>query len=134
MADNISFLMMVAFFIFLYDQKVIQALQRQGKYDPDTHETLMKRIFRLGLFFLPKAPKAQQRNELTPPGDLSQYHYDSTVCLDKRGKKTRLSYFADENQHHWYKIEEVDDRGNAISTPRYEPAAVKFEDMKLQFV
>lgn len=134
MADHISFLMMVAFAIFLYDQKVISTLQRQGKYDPDTHETLMKRIFSVVLFFLPKMQKKQSLTGLTPPGDLSQYHYDSTVCLDKKGNKTRLSYFADENQNRWYKIEEVDDRGNAIQAPRYEPAAVKFDDMKLQFV
>lgn len=134
MADNISFLMMVAFFIFLYDQRVISALQRQGKYDPDTHETLMKRVFRGIFFFLPKKPATQPHSELTPPGDLSQYQYDSTVCLDKRGKKTRLSYFYDENNHSWYKIEEINDRGNAIKPARYEPAAVKFEDMKLQFV
>lgn len=134
MADNISFLMMVAFFIFLYDQRVISALQRQGKYDPSTHETLLKRIVRGLFFFVPKRAPTQSHSELTPPGDLSQYQYDSTVCLDKRGNKTRLSYFFDENNHAWYKIEEVDDRGNPLSTARYQPAAVKFEDMKLHFV
>ena len=92
MGDYILSLMMVAFIISLYDKKAISALQRQGKYDPYTHETLMKRVFRGVFIFLPKKPKAQAHSELTPPGDLSSYNYDSTVCLDAKGKKTRLSY------------------------------------------
>lgn len=133
MADHVSFLMLITFFIFIYDQKVIGALQRQGKYDPDTHQTLLSRIIRGLLFFFWPARKPSA-SELTPPGDLSQYKYDQTVCLDKKGTKTRLSYFFDENQHAWYKIEKINDRGSAISTPKYEPATMKFEDMKLQFV
>jgi len=136
MVDLIPTLLCVLFVVFMYDQKVIVSLQRSGKYDPVTHQTVMSRIFRglLSLTGLSRNKKAIPAALYTPPGDLGSYHYDTTVCLGRDGSRTRLSYFSDENQHSWYKIEEIDDRGNAIKPPRFEPATVKFSEMKLQFV
>jgi hypothetical protein len=136
MVDLIPTLLVVLLFVFMYDQKVITSLQRTGKYDPTTHQTVMSRLFR-GLLALTGISKSKKQipNALhTPPGDLSSYRYDTTVCLSGDGTKTRLSYFTDENQHRWYKIEEINDKGTPKRPARYEPATIKFEEMKLQFV
>ena len=142
MEDIIPTLLTIAFLIFCLDQKIIVSLQRQGKYDPDTHQTLLGRVFFWPLKpvlkrFLPAGMQpsvsAGQAN-WKPEGDLSLFKYDTTVCMNKQGRKTRLSYFFDGNQHAWYKVEKINESGVAIEPPRFEPAAVAFDVKKLEFV
>lgn len=140
MEDFITTLMAVAFLVFCLDQKIIASLQRQKRYDPDTHKTLLSRIFIGPFAFLLKRilparfQSTSEQSVFMPEGDPSLFSYDTTVCMDSRGKKTRLSYFFDDNQHAWYKIEDINEKGVATSQPKYEPAAVSFETKKLQFV
>jgi hypothetical protein len=142
MEDIIPTLLTIAFLIFCLDQKIIVSLQRQGKYDPDTHQTLMSRVF-----FWPLKPVMKMilpaemqpivsdgQANWKPEGDLSKFKYDTTVCMNKQGGKTRLSYFFDENQHAWFKVEKINKVGIANEPPRFEPAAVTFDVKKLQYV
>lgn len=140
MEDIVTTLLTVGFLVFCLDQKIITSLQRQGKYDPDTHQTMLSRMFIWPFAFvlkplLPaKLQPASEQSAYLPEGDPSLFSYDTTVCMDSSGKKTRLSYFFDDNQHAWYKVEDINEQGVATSQPKYEPAAVSFETKKLQFV
>lgn len=140
MEDYIPTLMTIAFLVFCLDQRIIVSLQRQGKYDPDTHQTVMSRIITWPLNFLLRRSTsvnmqpASDNKTWMPEGDLSLFSYDTTVCMNKQGQKVRLAYFFDDNQHAWYKIEKINESGVAIEPPRFEPAAVAFDVKKLQFV
>ena len=140
MQDIIPTLLAIAFFVFCYDQKVIASLQRQGKYDPDTHQTVMSRMFFVPfkLLLSRNLPALLQpsRNITTwkTEGDLSEFSYNTTVCMNKLGKKVRLSHFFDDSQHAWYKIEKINGSGIPVESPRFEPASVTFDVKKLQYL
>jgi len=140
MQDIIPTLATTAFLVFCYDQKVIASLQRQGKYDPDTHQTVLSRLFfspvklLLSPLLLRLNLNREESSTWKPEGDLSLFQYDTTVCQDSRGIKTRLSYFYDDNQHAWYMIEKINDNGVTVLAPRFEPATVSFNAKKLQYV
>lgn len=142
MEDIIPTLLTIAFLIFCLDQKIIVSLQRQGKYDPDTHHTLMSRVFLWPFkpvmkMFLPADMQPRVSDGQTiwkPEGGFDQFKYDTTVCMNKQGGKTRLSHFFDNNQHAWYKIEKINESGVAIESPSFEPATVAFDVKKLQYV
>ena len=140
MQDIIPTLLTTAFIVFCYDQKVIASLQRQGRYDPDTHQTVLSRLFfspvklLLSPLLLRLNLNREESSTWKPEGDLSLFQYDTTVCQDSRGIKTRLSYFFDDNQHAWYMIEKINDNGVTVLAPRFEPATVSFNAKKLQYV
>jgi len=140
MQDIIPTLLTTAFIVFCYDQKVIASLQRQGRYDPDTHQTVLSRLFfspvklLLSPLLLRLNLNREESSTWKPEGDLSLFQYDTTVCQDSRGIKTRLSYFYDDNQHAWYMIEKINDNGVTVLAPRFEPATVSFNAKKLQYV
>ena len=140
MQDIIPTLATTAFLVFCYDQKVIASLQRQGRYDPDTHQTVLSRLFfspvklLLSPLLLRLNPNSEESTTWKPEGDLSLFQYDTTVCLDSKGMKTRLSYFFDDNQHAWYMIENINNKGVTVKPPRFEPATVSFDAKKLQYV
>ena len=140
MAETIQGIFAIFILVFMWDQKNIQSLQRRGMYNPDSHQTALSRIFSAmslpGLLSNAKAVKMnfRQQVEYLPPGDLSNYRYQSVICADKRGKRTRLSQFKDEHQHLWYKIERIDGRGTVTHSPLFEPATVSFNEKKMQFI
>lgn len=140
MLDIIPTLLTLTFLVFCYDQMVISSLQRQGKYDPKTHRTMLSRVLFKPVSiavkaFIPMKPKPDESNSSwVPDGDLSSFKYESTVCMNKRGKKTRLSHFFDDNQHGWFKIETINNQGLQTNPARFEPATVAFDVKKLQFV
>ena len=141
MEDIFTTILAFVFLIFCIDQKIIASLQRQGNYDPDTHKTALSSMFVSPVRFLLNRflpsnllPTSNETSSWKPEGDLSLFSYDTTVCMSKRGSKTRLSYFFDDNQHPWYKVERINERGIAVESPRFEPATVPFDVKKLQYV
>lgn len=140
MENYIPTILCLVFLIFCLDLQIITTLQRQGRYSPDTHQTVMNRVFvwpvvRLWELVLSlKRKKVSEHNSWRPEGDLSTFKYDTTVCMNKIGQKVRLSYFFDANQHAWYMIENIDGNGVPTKSPQFEPAAVSFDVKKLQFV
>lgn len=140
MEDYIPTILTFAFLIFCLDQQIITSLQRQGKYNPDTHETVMYRVFVWPfIYFLKRlttlrTKTSAEQSTWMPEGDLSLFSYETTVCMNKLGQKVRLSYFFDNNQHAWYRVEKINANGIATESPCYEPAAVPFDVKKLQYV
>jgi|GEM_PF-1459973 hypothetical protein len=142
MQNLIPILFVIGFVVYWVDQQVLATLQRQGKYDPKTYRSIMSVVF-MGPFVLlfkhlfpstsPDSAKTESP-ELMPTGDLSQFSYDSTVCMNRLNRKVRLSYFFDDNQHAWYKIEKINHRGVPTDSPKFEPATVPFDVKKLQYV
>lgn len=139
MVDFIPSVLMLAFAVFCVDQKIISGLQRQGKYNPETHQTIMSRLCSSPAILIIKMLKPHkvqkvQKTVLQPTGEHSAFSLNTTICANKRGDKTRLSYFIDIDQNAWYKIEEINSQGVAIREPLFEPAIMSFNEQKLRYV
>ncbi|MDX1750881.1 MAG: hypothetical protein R3271_11230 [Methylophaga sp.] len=135
MAELFQAIAGLMFLIIFFDQREIAKLKRTGQFDPETHRSLLY-LLTIGLlkFVISKTFRKTATENVLPTGDLSMLQSDTTVCMSKLGRKTRLSYFFDDNQHAWYKIEKINHRGVPTDSPKFEPATVPFDVKKLQYV
>lgn len=64
-----------------------------------------------------------------PKGDVSNFTaVDETICLNKKGSRTRLTYFSDANNHFWFKVEKILSNGKSIGDPVFEPATMLLQE------
>ena len=72
---------------------------------------------------------------LMPVGKASTFsNADSTICMDKKDNRTRLTYFSDDNNHFWFKSEKILANGTAVGEPRFEPATMTLQQKAVKFI
>lgn len=74
--------------IFLFDQKQILALQRAGRYDPETHQTMLSRLVKglkmVKLFFTRK-----NKHLFVTKAGYQDLNINDTIFIDLTGKAGR---------------------------------------------
>ena len=116
--DNLTQVISMALFIVF---AIDIAKARKGM----TNRTLLS-------FLLGKPNLHTQSSGLLPVGNRN--HADETICMNKSGSRTRLSYFSDANNHFWFKLEKISANGTAIGEPRFEPATMKLQQRAMNFI
>jgi hypothetical protein len=144
MLDTLALIVVIAFGLFVWDQRQIAQLQRLGKYNESSYESVFTRLVN-GLTKLGKSAmtrlsyvlvKLKLRKKLPlaknatsePVGEISVVK--TTICAGKFGKLQRLTYCVDTHNQPWFIVQDADADNSVLtkSSGTFEPAVIPFEE------
>lgn len=70
-----------------------------------------------------------------PVGDLNTFKVSNrTICMNKEDNRTRLTYFSDEENRYWFKLEKILFNGTVVGEPRFEPATMTLQQKAMKLI
>lgn len=129
----VNILVSTLFYIALWDVVAFQRMKKSKTQDETLYQPVIGRLLSFtsrGRLSLPALTK-----QALPTGSVESFKVkDRTICMNRLGARTRLTYFIDKNNHAWFKSERVNDKGNLVGQAKFEPATMTFKQRTGQLI